>query len=344
MWGQYRLSIQVRVDSNRYILLIRLVVNGRASNADGDPMETLNSIECFVRSVEGGSFSEAARRLGLTAAAVGKNIAKLEKNLGVRLFHRSTRRLTLTEAGERFYDEVRCGLSTIQNAVANLASADGKPSGMLKVSMGAPFGLSYVLPMLPEFLERYPAIVPDWHFENRQVDLIGEGFDAAIGGGIELPPGVIARALAPACRVLVAAPNYLANTQSIKTPGDLATHRGIRVRSPQNGRIQAPPLRNRKNKKEEAIELPLRIAVSDPDAACIAATNGLGVALVGMPQALPYLRNKSLQRVLPDWYVDAGNISIYFAAHKLLPAKTRAFVDFIVEKGREQKWVEVFAP
>lgn len=306
-------------------------------------METLNSIECFVRSAESGSFSEAARRLGLTAAAVGKNVAKLEAGLGVRLFHRSTRRLTLTEMGERFLGEVQGGLVSIQTAVANLASADGQPAGTLKVSMGASFGREYMVPLLNEFLQRYPAIVPDWHFDNRQVDLIGEGFDAAIGGGIELPQGVIARELARASRVLVASRNYLDTHAAITIPADLIAHAGILIRSPQSGRINTQPLRNRDNDLA-TLDLPLRIAMSDPEAACVAAAQGLGVALVAMPQALPYLTRGDVVRVLPDWYVDAGAISIYFAAHKLLPAKTRAFIDFVVEQFRANQWAQKFLP
>lgn len=305
-------------------------------------METLNSIECFVRSAEAGSFSEAARRLGLTAAAVGKNVAKLEANVGVRLFQRSTRRLTLTEAGERFLAEVSSGLTTIQTAVANLAEADGRPAGTLKVSLGASFGQQYVLPLLGEFLARYPAIVPDWQFDNRQVDLIGEGFDAAIGGGFELPPGVVARELAPANRVLVAAPRYLEGRPAINAPADLAGHDGILIRSPLSGRVPARPLRNRTG-QQASIELPLRVALSDPAAACSAAAAGLGIALAAVPQALPYLESGELVRVLPDWHVNAGSISVYFAAHKLLPAKTRAFVDFVVGQFKQQKLAERFS-
>src|SRR5262245_44754799 len=111
-------------------------------------METLSSIECFVRSAEAGSFAGAARRLGLTPAAVGKNVARLESNLGVRLFQRSTRSLTLTEAGERFLAEVGGGLASIRNAIDNLASANGQPSGTLKVSMGQSFGRDYIVPLL----------------------------------------------------------------------------------------------------------------------------------------------------------------------------------------------------
>lgn len=136
-------------------------------------MESFSSIECFVRSAEVGSFAEAARRLSLTPAAVGKSVAKLEARLGVRLFQRSTRSLALTEAGQLFLREVGSSFATIQNAVANLASAGGQPAGTLKVSMGTAFGRLYVVPLLGEFLRRYPAISPDWHFDNRQVDLIG---------------------------------------------------------------------------------------------------------------------------------------------------------------------------
>lgn len=299
-------------------------------------METLNSIECFVRSAEAGSFSEAARRLGLTAAAVGKNVAKLEANLGVRLFQRSTRSLTLTEAGERFLAEVGTGLLTIQNAVSNLASADGQPAGVLKISMGSGFGRTYIVPLLKEFLQRYPAISPDWHFDNRRVDMVAEGFDAAIGGGFELPPGVVARSLGPAHGVLVAAPDYFDNRSMPRSPADLDQHDGILIRSPQTGRVRPWPLRNRAN-EQMPISLRPRMMMSDPDAAAEAAQEGLGIALISMPSALPYLEGKKLMRVLPDWYVDIGTISLYFAAQKLLPAKTRVFIDFVVEHFRQEK-------
>ncbi|MDH4562565.1 LysR family transcriptional regulator [Pseudomonas sp. BN411] len=305
-------------------------------------METLSSIECFVRAAEAGSFAEAARRLGLTPAAVGKNVARLESGLGVRLFLRSTRRLTLTEAGERFLAEVSGGLATIQGAVANLATSQGQPAGTLKVSMGVAFGRDYILPHLSDFLARYPAIVPDWHFDNRPVDLIGEGFDAAIGGGFELPPGVIARQLAPGHRVLLASKDYLARHAAIESPDDLARHDGILIRSPQTGRVRNWPLRTRDD-RQATFELKLRMTMSDPEVACHAAMQGLGVTLVSTVHALPHLQRETLERVLPDWYVETGSLSLYFSAQKLLPAKTRVFIDFIVERFREQKLAEKFS-
>jgi len=298
-------------------------------------METFSSIECFVRSAEVGSFAEAARRLSLTPAAVGKSVAKLEARLGVRLFQRSTRSLTLTEAGQLFLGEVSTSLHTIQNAVANLASAGGQPAGTLKVSMGTVFGCLYIVPMLGEFLRRFPAINPDWHFDNRQVDLIGQGFDAAIGGGFELPQGVVARKLSPAHRVLVASPDYLATHASIIEPDELKHHDGILIRSPQTGRVRSWQLTHR-NQQHSPLTLKARMTMSDSEAACVAAAQGLGIALVSMPFASGYLEAGRLQRVLPDWYIDDGYTSIYYAEHKLLPGKTRAFVDFIIEQFAER--------
>lgn len=298
-------------------------------------MDTLNCIECFVRSAEAGSFAEAARRLGLTPAAVGKNVARLEAELKVRLFQRSTRSLSLTEAGERFLLDAAGGLHGLQAAMANLSSLQGQPAGVLKVSMGQAFGRYYVVPLLPEFLVRYPAVRPDFHFDNRPVDLIAEGFDAAIGGGFEMSPGVVARELAPAHRVLLASPAYLAAHGEPHLPAELAEHDGILIRAPQTGRIRSMLLRNHEG-QQAGIELRPRIVMGDPEAACQAALMNLGICLVAMPHALPHLVSGALVRVLPDWYVDTGILSIHFAAQKLLPYKTRVFIDFIVEQFRAQ--------
>ena len=309
-------------------------------------METLGSIECFVRSAEAGSFSEAARRLGLTSAAVGKNVAKLEVSLGIRLFQRSTRSLRLTEAGTRFLAEVSGSLATIQSAVANLADAEGQAAGTLKVSMGNAFGREHIVPLLSDFLAQHPAIVPDWHFDNRQVDLIAEGFDAAIGGGFELPPGLVARTLAPAHIVLVASTTYLAARPAITHPDQLKQHAGIFIRSPQTGRIRPWGLINSKDtsrKEQMPIDMQIRMTMSDPAASLEAAEQGLGIAVSSMPNAQPYLANKRLVRVLPDWYADAGALSLYFSAQKLLPAKTRAFIDFVVAYFRKHKMAQRFS-
>ena len=132
-------------------------------------METLANLESFVRSAEEQSFSAAARRLGLTPAAVSRNVAVLERNLGVRLFQRSTRKLTLTEAGEGLLQDIGGSLAALQAAISAAAQQDGEPAGVLKVSMSLNFGMDHILPLLPRFMALYPRISPDWRFENRQI-------------------------------------------------------------------------------------------------------------------------------------------------------------------------------
>lgn len=305
-------------------------------------METLASIESFVRSAETDSFSAAARLLGLTPAAVSKNVATLEGKLGVRLFQRSTRRLTLTEAGEAFLLEVSGGLDRIQSALANASRNRGQPAGALKVSLPFAFGRHYILPVLAEFMAQYPDIQPDWRFENRQVDLINEGIDVAIGGGIELSPGVVARELTRPHMVLVASPEFLADKKIPKVLADISAWDAIVRRSSNTGRIQLWQLRT-KNNEQDLIEPNVRAILNDPETICDAALMHLGVALVPLPHALAHLQDGSLIRVLPKWYSEIGPQAIYFSSSKLLPAKTRVFIDFIVEHFRREEFAKKFS-
>ncbi|MFL9958739.1 LysR substrate-binding domain-containing protein [Paraburkholderia nemoris] len=305
-------------------------------------METLANLESFVRSAETGSFSAAARRLALTPAAVSRNVALLERNLGVRLFQRSTRKLTLTEAGERFLVEIDSNLDALQAAIASVSNDRSEPAGVLKVSMAPTFGITYVMPLLPAFLARYPMIRPDWHFENRPVDLIEEGYDAALGGGFDLAPGVVSRALAPAHLVAVASPAYMAGRLSPTDPGDLADLDGIVMRSSRTGRIRHRTMRDAVGNEMPA-QLGETIMVNDPAAMREAAILGLGVALLAVSDVLSSIERGELVRLLPRWYADAGAISIYYATRALLPAKTRVFVDFVVEAFERERLAERFA-
>lgn len=305
-------------------------------------METLANLESFVRSAETGGFSAAARRLALTPAAVSRNVAMLERNLGVRLFHRSTRKLTLTEQGERFLLAVEGNLEALQQAIANVASDQGEPSGVLKISASINFGTNYILPLLPAFLERYPQIRPDWQFDNRQVDLIAEGFDAAIGGGFELAPGIVARTLAPAHIIAVASPGYMKGRIPPADPQGLAALDGIVMRSSRTGRVRQWTMRNTHGAEMAAVARET-IVLNDPAAMCKAAVIGLGMTLIAVPDALPYLESGSLVRLTPQWYADAGPISVYYASRNLLPAKTRAFVDFLIAAFQRDRLAERFA-
>jgi DNA-binding transcriptional LysR family regulator len=305
-------------------------------------METLANLESFVRSAETGSFSAAARRLALTPAAVSRNVALLERNLGVRLFQRSTRKLTLTEAGERFLVEIGGNLDALQAAIASVSTDRGEPAGVLKVSMAPTFGITYVMPLLPAFLARYPMIRPDWYFENRQVDLIAEGYDAALGGGFDLAPGVVSRALAPAHLVAVASPAYMAGRVPPADPGDIAELDGIVMRASRTGRVRHRAMRNTAGGEMPA-QLGETIMVNDPAAMREAAILGLGVALLSVSDVLLAVERGELVRLLPRWYADAGAISIYYATRALLPAKTRVFVDFVVEAFERERLAERFA-
>lgn len=207
---------------------------------------------------------------------------------------------------------------------------------MLKLSVALTFGLDYVLPLLPLFLERYPDIQPDWHFENRSVDLIGEGFDAAIGGGFELAPGVVSRDLAPAHIIAVASPAYLLHKRRPKDPAGLAPFDGIVMRSERTGRLRHWMMVNAAGEKVP-VALKDTIVLNDPAAMCRAAQLGLGVALVAVPEALPHLESGALVRLLPQWYADLGSISLYYASRALLAPKTRAFVEFIVDEFRRRR-------
>ncbi len=304
-------------------------------------METLANLESFIRSAECGSFSAAARRLGVTPAAVSRNVAMLERNLGVRLFQRSSRSLTLTEDGERFLASVSEGLESIQSAIAGIKTHAGKPAGVLKVSMPLTFGLAHVLPSLPAFLDRYPDVDVDWSFENRRVDLIGEGFDAAIGGDMDLAPGVVARRLSPLHVIAVASPEYLQGRPLPLQPHELEKLDGVSMRSALTGRLRVWRMRNREG-VEATLEHKARIVADDPEAICRAALMGLGVAMIAVPYVERHLESGELQRLLPDWHADLGSISIYFASQKLLPAKTRALVDHITAAFREQNLAQRF--
>ncbi|WP_342246560.1 LysR family transcriptional regulator [Pseudomonas sp. OTU5201] len=305
-------------------------------------METLANLESFVRSAETGSFSAAARRLALTPAAVSRNVAMLERNLGVRLFQRSTRKLTLTEAGERFLQAIGGNLEALQSAIAAVGNDQGEPSGVLKMSMAPSFGMTHILPLLPAFRARYPQVRPEWHLENRPVDLIAEGYDLAIGGGFDLAQGVVARPLAPAHIIAVAAPAYLADRTLPTDPAGLIDFDGIVMRSSRTGRMRHWTLRDAGG-SEVAAPLAETLMLNDPAAMREAALLGLGVALLAVPDVLPWLERGQLVRLLPQWYADAGTIALYYPSRSLLPAKTRAFIDFLTEHFQRERLDRRFA-
>jgi DNA-binding transcriptional LysR family regulator len=304
-------------------------------------VETLSNLESFVRSAESASFSEAGRRLALTPAAISRNVAQLERNLGVRLFQRSTRGLKLTEEGERFLNAIAGGLDSIQSAIADVSVHAGQPSGTLKLSAAPGFARDYLLPLMPQFLEQFPAVRPDWHLDNQHIDLIAGGYDAAIGGGFELTPGVVARELARIKIIAVASPQFMSGRTPPVQPSDLKGWEGIVMRSAITGRLRHRALRN-KSGQEQLAELVPCMSLTEPDGMVQAVLMGMGVALLAVPNVLRFLESGELVRLLPGWHEDAGPISLYFASQKLLPAKTRAFVNFVTDHFQRERLAQRF--
>ena len=295
--------------------------------------ELRSHLDAFITSADEGSFSAAARHLGLTPAAVSKSVAQLEARLGVRLFQRSTRSLALTTVGERLHAQVREPWREISDALTDLRQGAGKPAGTLKVALAHTVGREYIVPLLAEFIRRYPDVVPDLHFDNRQVDIVAEGFDVAIGGGIELTDALIARELSRVRIVLVASPAYLKANRAPKHPQDLTRHQGLLRRSLATGRLVPWALKSNEGQELVASVRPVMV-LDDPEAMARAASMGMGIAMLPLPHALPLLENGTLVRVLRDWSAESQPLSIYYTSRKLVPAKVRVFVDHILEAFR----------
>lgn len=303
--------------------------------------DAFTHLDSFIFSAEEGGFSAAARKLGMTPAGVSKNVGRLEASLGVRLFQRSTRQLRLTEEGEQFLAAVGEPWHRIDAAMAVLREGAGHPAGLLRVALAPAVGRMHFVPMLEAFHAAYPDVLPDLHFENRQVDLIAEGFDVAIGGGVELTAGLVARELAPVRVIAVAAPAYLARHGAPQHPDDLPAHAGIGRRSIRSGRLQSWMLRTADGRSAAAELRPVAV-LDDPEAMAGAAVSGLGLTLLPAPHAGPHLASGALVRILPDWYADTGPLFIYYSSRRLLPARTRVFVEFVVARFRGDNLASAF--
>lgn len=304
-------------------------------------MRDLDGLDSFLKTVEAGSFSAAAGRLGVTPAAVSKQVTQLERRLGTRLFQRTTRSLTLTESGERLYAEAAGPAHALEQALGTLTARDEAPAGTLRVSVAPGFARQHVLPLMPQFLERYSALRLDWSFENRRVDLVREGFDAAIGAGIGADANVVARPLVPIKLLTVAAPSYLARYGTPLTLSDLGRHDCIRLRSATTGRLRDWSF----VLDGDTVTVPVdgRIVLTDLDAIGEAALAGMGLARLGAHQVLPYLNDGRLVRVLDSFPSPPGAIQVYYAHYRLTPPKVRAFVDFLGETLAGSDWVSAIA-
>ncbi|MEC5397439.1 LysR family transcriptional regulator [Uliginosibacterium sp. H1] len=293
-------------------------------------MKNLQGMVSFVESATAGSFTAAASRLDLTPAAVGKNVMRLEQELQVRLFNRTTRRLELTPEGSAFLEKAREALRLLDEAVTDLGTYGAEAVGRVRISTGVSFGRRFVLPALPALTARHPRLEVELSLDNRPVDLIAEGMDMAVRGGVMTDSNLIARRVCALHSVLVASPTYLHNHGVPTTPADLAGHRllGLRFTS---GKVS--PWRFRADTEEGFIDWTpqAQIWTSDPESFLDLALAGEGICQAGLLYAAPHLRAGALRLVLHGQY-DNGKreIALCYPHRKLLSKRVRVVVDALL--------------
>lgn len=295
----------------------------------GGYVDRLSGLMAFVRTAELGSFAAAGRTLGLSASAVGKGVARLELQLGVRLFQRSTRSIRLTDEGRVFQERCRRILDDLDDAQATLARSTESPRGRLRVT--TPTVMYHeLLPFVPEFIERYPGIELDVDFNDRMVDLIEEGVDVAIRGG-DLPDSrLMSRPLPTVHVVLCASPAYLERHGTPKCLRDLDDHVAIRFRFTGTGKVRDWHMVQREGDPE--LRIKSLFVCNSMDAVKAMAIQGLGIGGVPDFLACDALADGRLVQVLPD-YVDPPNkLSLVWPSSRHLSPKIRVFVDFMSER------------
>jgi DNA-binding transcriptional LysR family regulator len=293
------------------------------SRADIDP----NALLIFAHVAELGSFSRAAERLGLPKSSVSRRLAALEQRLGERLLLRTTRRQTLTEFGQLLLEHARQVVAEVDAVTALSEHRQAAPSGRLRVSMPGDFAHLLLADALAAFVATHPGIHLELDLSPRRVDLLGEGFDLALRVG-ELPDDALlaARRLSELSTGLYASPRYLAAAGHPASPEDLARHTAVALLGV-NGEALRWRLDNRAAHWEGAP--PARIAANSPELLIHMARAGAGIAAVPDAFALPDVQNGSLQRVLPGWCLPAEKVAAVFPGRKLMPAKTREFLDML---------------
>ena len=299
-------------------------------------MDRLAAIEAFVRVAESKSFSEAARRLRTSKSAISRHVSALEAELGARLFHRTTRALTLTEVGEGYFERVSRILIDLDDANLAVSQLQAAPRGKLRVNAPMSFGFLHVAPALPDFLRLYPDVTVDMAMSDRFVDLVDEGFDVAIRIGALDDSGLIARKLAPIRRVICASPEYLAQRGIPQTPDDLKSHECL---------CNTNIARLHEWRFSEAdghlwsVDVKGRFSANNGDALRAAALQGAG--LVNLPTFIvgADVQSEKLVTVLDRFIPQDMTLNAVYPHARHLSPKVRAFVDFLSERfGPKPYW------
>lgn len=289
-------------------------------------MEHLGGLRGFVQVVESGGFAEAGRVLGLSASAMAKGVARLERSLGVRLFHRSTRSLALTAEGHLLLPRCRRILAEVDAARGELGRLAATPSGRLRISL--PMNNNLLLPVLADFVRAYPQIQLDLDFDDRLVDVIEEGFDAVLRVAEPSDSRLASRCVGRFRRCLVAAPEYLQRCGTPLVPADLLDHQCLHYRFRSSGRLEAWPL----GAAGAGLQLPVSMVCNSIETRLHFALRGCGIAFLPEHSVRAELQAGAL-RTLLDAHVDApGSIHLLWPSRQHMLPKLRVFVDFLGER------------
>ncbi|RAS65431.1 DNA-binding transcriptional LysR family regulator [Vibrio diazotrophicus] len=294
---------------------------------------TFSTIPIFVAVVECGSFSLAAEKLGVTKSAISKRVTQLEDELGIRLLNRTTRKLSLTEAGKRYYDHVSQALALAQQGMDAVTELQGEPKGKLKITAPMSFGVLYIAPMIAEFLGQFPKVTIDLQLEDQMVDLIEGEFDLAIRIGNLPISNLVAKRLVNCKSVLCASPEYIKRNGSPKKPSDLIDHNCL-VYSYFRGGSEW----TFEQQHNELKVIPKgNFIVNNSEAIRRALIEGLGVGQLPTFLVSKDILSGKLQPIMTPYSLPEHAIYAVFPERKHLPHKVRAFMEFVADKlGRDK--------
>jgi DNA-binding transcriptional LysR family regulator len=288
----------------------------------------LAELTAFVAIADHLSFRAAASQLGITPSALSHSMRQLEEHLGMRLLHRTTRSVSLTDAGRRLLDRLRPAIDQIASALEDLNQERQRPMGRLRIYAIHVAATAVVAPIWERFLSTYPEVHLELAVGQATIDVVAKGFDAGIGPRDRVPADMIAvRVTGPIKIAVVGAPTYFARRRRPRTPDDLAGHSCVQYRQAAEGEVLVWPFE--RNRKSRRVSVDGRVMVNDPDLAVRAAVDGLGIAYTIEALAEPFLRSGQLVRVLEDWSPSVQGLFLYYPGHRQVPATLRALIDMI---------------
>jgi DNA-binding transcriptional LysR family regulator len=289
-------------------------------------VKNLQGMLAFVETAASGSLTAAAERLEISPAAVSKSLARLEQQLGVRLFNRSTRRLSITQEGQRFLGDAGVALRLLDQAVAAVSQSAHEAAGRVRISVGIAFGRRWVLPALPSIAEAHPQLTIDVDLDNRPVDLVAEGYDIGIRGGVIEDSSLIARRVCSLPVVLLASPEYLKQAGVPTSPDELSGHRCATVRLASGPAQTWRFMRGGGRRFEFTPQAAL--TTSDPETLVDLALAEAGIVQAGLHHALPHLRSGRLKLLMPGLH-DSGRreIVVHYPHRQYLAPRVRVVVD-----------------